>query len=1054
MLLPALVSASLPMNGVVDLGDWDFVRDGPKTVRQSWQMVPGKLVEPWQWSQLEGDTEVVAMPVYLNSVALKDGSFMPPNDVATLHTRLTNIPDGKHDLGVSLPIVYTSARWIFVVDGKQVIFEAGIVGEDEESSIPTMRQGLVRLSRASHIDVYLQVANFSSSWIGAVGPVVLGEYPERERAEHYVRIRGIAFTVVLLFAALTQLIRFLLRPQERAPLWFIGFSMSVGLIELCRVLLNYIRVPDNSVFELALRGPYVAAELAAVFLLLFCEDLLEPCNRILKRLTFVLVAGLLLCSLIAPIHIIDGPALSPFVFAGLLVVICVSQSVAKSMSGNRTKSTLVVSLGMVITAVVVAHDILIAAGVLEPPYLLAWGILFLVIAQTFALALKAEQEWLTADYLSRSLRDEVQERTKALDQRTQEAESARAALEKADREKTFFFQSISHELRTPLTLILAPLEGLKAAGQSESSVELIDRNARRLLKLVNQLLDFQKMATPGEHLVCRPLDLVAFLRSISGYFADASSHRGVIYSCGVMNVSLDLYSDKLFVVADSEALEKIVFNLLSNAFKYTNPGGSIVLVVSMDGDDVRITVEDTGCGIAPEDVDKLFEPFSQLDASQEIGFDGSGIGLSLVKELAEGMGSSYGVESTLGKGSAFWFTLPRTTEEPIEPPHALSGTYWEFDPAYSKLNVPVRPERAPLGVQNKVVLVVDDLPDMRQLISQTMEMAGYVTVEAGDGEDGLEIATQNIPDLILLDWMMQRMSGPQFLRKLRANDLTKGIPVVMLTARSDWESRLQAAEMGADAFLGKPFNQRELLSTVRNLLKLKEGELELKRANDSLEEFVHIVTHDLKSPAHTIQQFAAILDEGIGGERSPNVNTAIGHIQNLSGRMIRMISDLLQYSRVRHKPPVFETVSLRDCLQEALEQIDGQIQETGARVESVELPQIQGTWTLWTEIFQNLVSNGIKYNESDVPKVEVSMTDCDVHWEIAVLDNGIGVPKTERERVFLPFNRLHSSSAYEGTGLGLAFCKQVIEHHGGQIWMDLENDQGTCVKFTVPKNID
>ena len=237
----------------------------------------------------------------------------------------------------------------------------------------------------------------------------------------------------------------------------------------------------------------------------------------------------------------------------------------------------------------------------------------------------------------------------------------------------------------PLNSYSHALEGLKEAGHSKSSVELIDRNARRLLKLVNQLLDFQKMENPGEHLVCRPLDLVAFLRSISGYFADASSHRGLIYSCGIMNMSLDLYRDELFVVADSEALEKIVFNLLTNAFKYTEPGGSIVLVVRMDGDDVRVMVEDTGCGIAPEDLGKVFEPFSQLDASQEVGFDGSGIGLSLVKKLADGMGCDYGVDSTLGKGSSFWFTLPRTTEAPSDIPLTTTGSHWEFDPARSQL---------------------------------------------------------------------------------------------------------------------------------------------------------------------------------------------------------------------------------------------------------------------------------------------------------------------------------------------------------------------------------
>ena len=251
---PVYGEASWSQGGTIDMKSWDFERDGPKTIRASWELIPGKLLEPWEWSQHKSSRELVSMPVYLNSVPLQDGTFLKPDGTATLHTRIANIPPGTSDLGITLPIVYTSARWVFVVDGRQLVFEAGVVGMDSESSVPTMRKGLVKIPRASHIDVYLQISNFSSSWIGAVGPVILGEYPERERAQHYVRIQGIAFTVVLLFAALTQLIRFLLRPQEKAPLWFIGFSLSAGLIELSRLSLHYIRLPDPSVFELALRN--------------------------------------------------------------------------------------------------------------------------------------------------------------------------------------------------------------------------------------------------------------------------------------------------------------------------------------------------------------------------------------------------------------------------------------------------------------------------------------------------------------------------------------------------------------------------------------------------------------------------------------------------------------------------------------------------------------------------------------------------------------------------------------------------------------------------------
>lgn len=444
----------------------------------------------------------------------------------------------------------------------------------------------------------------------------------------------------------------------------------------------------------------------------------------------------------------------------------------------------------------------------------------------------------------------------------------------------------------------------------------------------------------------------------------------------------------------------------------------------------------------------MFDPFSRVEGTTS-PFAGTGIGLSLVHSLVTAMGGTCGVESELGRGSTFWFRLAHTREQPAHESIPVTQEDWLVEE-----NAPTAVSATLRGVAHgegrPVILVVDDVDDMRELVCQTLDRAGYATIQSADGASGLAKAMGEMPDLVLLDWMMPGLSGRQFLLKMRSDPTTSGIPVVMLTARSDWESRLQAAEMGSDAFLGKPFNQREMLSTVRNLLKLKEGERELTQANQALEEFVHIVTHDLKSPAHTIAQFATLLDDTLPPDRDSQITVYLSHIENLSNRMLKMIADLLNYARARNRPPVFEDVPLTHCLTEAREQLAGQLAERGANVLSDELPVVRGCWTLWTEVFQNLIGNGVKYNQSKVPQVSISVVSETDKWVLTFRDNGIGIPANEAKNIFKPFSRLHAASEYEGTGLGLAFCKQVVEHHGGKIWLGAREHGGTEVCVSIP----
>jgi adenylate cyclase len=297
------------------------------------------------------------------------------------------------------------------------------------------------------------------------------------------------------------------------------------------------------------------------------------------------------------------------------------------------------------------------------------------------------------------------------------------------------------------------------------------------------------------------------------------------------------------VNAEADALEKIVFNFLANALKYTPKGKAITLSIASVAGRARIAVKDDGPGISAEGQKRLFQLFSQVDEGRGLAVanEGTGLGLALAKELAEAMGGAVGVESKEGEGSTFWVELPvvQAAATDAKP----TGKAMADVPVVRKSeHLSVRPppssaEPDATGPRARV-LVVDDLADMRDLVGRTLARHGYRVTLAPGGREALESLQASKPDLVVTDWMMPGMSGPELVAAIRADADLRAVPVVLLTAKSDEESKLAGTEVGADAFLGKPFNESELVSTVRNLVQLKEREREVERLKRHIAENV------------------------------------------------------------------------------------------------------------------------------------------------------------------------------------------------------------------------
>jgi signal transduction histidine kinase/ligand-binding sensor domain-containing protein/DNA-binding response OmpR family regulator len=385
--------------------------------------------------------------------------------------------------------------------------------------------------------------------------------------------------------------------------------------------------------------------------------------------------------------------------------------------------------------------------------------------------------------------------------------------------KLKFFTNVSHEFRTPLSLIMAPVEKmLKQTHEPEQKKQylLIYRNARRLLALVNQLLDFRKLEMQELRLYPSLGDIVSFVKEIAYSFTDMAGAKHINF-----NFTTDIPS--LQISFDPDKLERILFNLLSNAFKFTPEHGSIQVIVGMQrgsGDNqaqyVSIQVKDSGIGIPAEDQDKIFERFFQHDVPGSILNQGSGIGLAISKEFVRLHQGSISVESEPGKGTSFTVLLP-VTAPVTEPAVTVSEELLAAEMPEEQREQPGKPSR-----KRPVILIVDDNEDIRFYLKDNLRR-NYTVYEAVNGAEGWEKTKKHQPDLVVSDVMMPVMDGMELCRHIKNDKQTSHIPVILLTARSAAEPKLEAFQVGANDYVTKPFSFEMLQSRIRNLLAQQEA---------------------------------------------------------------------------------------------------------------------------------------------------------------------------------------------------------------------------------------
>lgn len=486
-------------------------------------------------------------------------------------------------------------------------------------------------------------------------------------------------------------------------------------------------------------------------------------------------------------------------------------------------------------------------------------------------------------------------------------------LQEMDRLKSRFTANIHHELRTPLTLILAPIESLldgefgPVEDLQRGYLETARRNALRLLRLINELLELSRIESRDRRLRRRPVDAYEIAEELVHNAEPLAAARSI-------RLTFQGNRGVPTIHADRGALEKVLVNLLGNALKFTDRGDRVSVAIAPSECGIEIHVRDTGIGIPPDKLEHVFDRFAQLDASSTRRHEGTGIGLALSRELVDLHGGTINATSDgLGHGTAMRVWLPigepdadeRDDEVSVEPERRARATDRERDALamasgdegdgdqadFGAVAVsPTAPRRAPSDAPE--ILVVEDNAGMRRLIAH--HVGGEFKVRlATNGREGLEAIALRAPDLVLTDVMMPEMSGTELCRRLKSDPATRAIPVVLLTSKADREHKIQGLELGADDYINKPFHSRELLARIRSLTRLYAQERQLAERNRVLEETnteLEKTMRDLRDTEVQLiaqERLAAVgeLAAGIAHEVNNPVNFACNAVRTLQAHV-------------------------------------------------------------------------------------------------------------------------------------------------------------------------
>ena len=664
-------------------------------------------------------------------------------------------------------------------------------------------------------------------------------------------------------------------------------------------------------------------------------------------------------------------------------------------------------------------------------------------------------------------------------------------LAELDRVKSDFYANISHELRTPLTLILAPVEDLLAEKTLDSNVQTpllyVRDNTYRLLKLVNDLLDVIKLEEKKDVLEQQPLEVNSLLSNIvSGMDALATQK--------VVELRFQPCDRPAVILGDESALEKVLINLINNAIKFTDAGGSVLVRLWVENSTVLIEIADTGVGIAETDLPKIFDRFSQGDSSATRKHQGTGLGLALVKELTELQNGNVRVQSTPEEGTVMTVEFPelknvdlrelsdsKKTNVPADD-DAIDRFHRQasFSISETKATKPLVAQEAeasdPAAFIGANLLIVEDEPDVRSYLAEALSSIYHVDI-AVDGEEGLAKIKQNKPDLVLLDLMLPKLDGLSVCKQTKQDPACRQTKIILLTARTDEDSKMTALAHGADDFLTKPFSTIEIKTRLKNLWENSGLERDLSQRNTDLSSALTTL-QDTQGQLIQSEKLNAIgrLAAGLLHEVNNPLNFAFGTFQILERepklledeslkemmadirvgmeRISAIVKDLRSFA-YPEKTDMQKVFSLRAAVDSALRLTSKKAHNTNVVANFEDNIALKGSQSHIIQVFVNLIENAVQAMESsNTENKQISIFVSDDPQQssrtaVHVKDNGLGISRDKIDLIFDPF--FTTKDVGEGMGMGLSIATTIITNHGGQLRVDSEEGSYTDFYFDLEK---
>lgn len=658
-------------------------------------------------------------------------------------------------------------------------------------------------------------------------------------------------------------------------------------------------------------------------------------------------------------------------------------------------------------------------------------------------------------------------------------ERANDELKELDQAKMRFFSNVSHELRSPLTLILGPLEMLLKGKQDHQEMrpllQAMEGNARRLLRQVNTLLDFAKMDAGKLECNYEYSNLARIIRGL----ADAARPHLMNRKIDLVIEGFENFPDTIF---DPDKVETMAANLLSNAIKFTPEGGRITIRTAEEDEIIWFEVEDTGIGIPGDKLEAVFERFIQVDDKMDRRQEGTGLGLAMVKQLAKIHAGRVTVRSKLGEGTTCRVELPKRPDSKVLERRRVVGRRREDQISYARtvamISTPAEEKseshketlladvlrarfgenediaesirhRAPSDAQK--VLVVDDNPDLRLFIASNLADDYQVKV-AKDGMEGLELARRWLPDLIVSDIMMPRMDGYELTRQVRKDPSLSQVPVILATAKSGGEAVAEGLGIGANDYLAKPFEIRELRARVSAQLRTHRLERNLSERDSRLAaigQMTSAIVHDLKNPLSAIIGFAEISRQDVlSGKGTDMVIHDLEPVVSEANRLDRMIAEVLDFARGSSSDLNLVPTELAVYLEMVCPPLQKKLAAMGIELilkhESGTNLLVQIDNDRMLRVIENLIRNAQEaiWSGDQNPKGKHIWitTSCDERSvAVRIADDGPGIAK---EMVTDLFKTFVTGKKRTGTGLGLATVRNLVIAHGGEITVEPKGAEG------------